>query len=143
MRAMAVAARTYSAHFRGKHGKDGFDFCDSTHCQVPHWTNVSARVRSAVKATQGEVLLFSGAPIETYYHQNCGGIVAASNEVWPTVRKAYLLGHPDPFCLAASPLKWESSIAVEDLDGALRDSGIDPPRHWTGLAIVSRSVSGR
>ncbi len=143
MRAMAVAVRTYSAHFRGKHGKDGFDFCDSTHCQVPHWSNVSARVRAAVAATGGEVLLFSGKPIETYYHQNCGGIVAASNEVWPTVRKPYLRGHPDPYCLAASQLKWESSIPVEELDGALRDSGIDAPRHWTGIAVVSRSESGR
>jgi stage II sporulation protein D len=143
MRAMAVAVRTYSTRFRGHHGKDGFDFCDTTHCQVPHWKNIPARVRAAVKATQGEVLWFSGAPIETYYHQNCGGMVAASSEVWPTVRESYLRGHPDPFCLAASQLKWETSIPVEDLDGALRDSGIDPPGHWTGLAIVSRSASGR
>ena len=33
LKAMAVTARTYAMHFGSRHALDGFDFCDSTHCQ--------------------------------------------------------------------------------------------------------------
>jgi len=38
MKAMAVAVRTYAARFRGQHMAEGFDFCDTTHCQALRWT---------------------------------------------------------------------------------------------------------
>src|SRR6187455_2583645 len=33
--ALAIAVRTYTMRNLGRHGRDGFDLCDSTHCQVP------------------------------------------------------------------------------------------------------------
>ena len=33
LKAMAVAARTYAMHFGSRHALEGFDFCDTTHCQ--------------------------------------------------------------------------------------------------------------
>jgi len=143
IKAMAVATRTYATRFHNKHGQEGFDFCDTTHCQVPRWNDVPQRFRAAAEATRGEVLLFEGAPAETYYHQNCGGTAAAGNEVWPTVSAPYLRTHPDPYCSANAPLQWESIILIADLNAALRDAHLGSPRGWSALEIATRLPSGR
>jgi len=143
LKAMAVVIRSYATRFRGQHSGEGFDFCDTTHCQVPSWSTVPSRIINAKEFTRGEILLFQGAAVSAFYHQNCGGTVAASNEAWPSVAETYLRSHPDPYCVAASPLKWESSISVADLDAALRAAGLSTPAGWNALEIISRSESGR
>ncbi len=143
LKAMAVVVRTYAARFRGQHADEGFDFCDTTHCQVPSWNSISSRIRSAADFTRGEILMFQGAAVSAFYHQNCGGTLAASSEAWPSVTELYLRSQPDPYCATASPLKWESSISVADLDGALRTAGLSSPAGWTALEIITRSESGR
>jgi stage II sporulation protein D len=143
LKAMAVAVRTYATRFRGAHEKDGFDFCDTTHCQVVRWNAKNPHARAAAEATQGEILQFEGAPARTYYHQNCGGMVASSNEMWPDIYATYLRGHTDPYCGVSGDLKWESTIALADLDASLRAAGLAPPRGWNEIAIAGRSASGR
>jgi len=143
LRAMAVVIRTYATRFRGQHATDGFDFCDTTHCQVPVWNAVSARVAAAAEATRDEIVSFQGAAAAAFHHQNCGGTLAASNEVWPDVLEPYLRSHSDPYCITASPLKWESSLAVLDVNESLRQAGLTPPAGWSAIEIVSRSASGR
>jgi len=143
MKAMAVAARTYVARFRGQHERDGFDFCDTTHCQAVRWNAVNPRIAAAVEATRGEILRFGGAPAETFYHQNCGGSVAAVNDVWPSIHEPYLAGHADPYCHTASDLKWKSTISILDLDQALRAADLASPRGWKTIEVVSRTASGR
>ena len=61
LKAMAVVVRTYATRFRGQHSAEGFDFCDTTHCQVPSWNDVSSRISAAADFTRGEILLFQGA----------------------------------------------------------------------------------
>jgi stage II sporulation protein D len=143
LRAMAVVVRTYATRFRGQHKGEGFDFCDTTHCQVPSWNSFSSRITAAVESTRGEILMFQGAAVSAFYHQNCGGTIAASHEAWPSVTVPYLQTHSDPYCVTASSLKWESSISMADLDAALRTSGLSSPTGWSAMEIVSRSESGR
>jgi stage II sporulation protein D len=142
-KAMAVVARTYALRFMGQHAQDGFDFCDTTHCQVFGWKGANAAVRAAVNATHGEVLRFEGKLAQTFYHQNCGGTTAAAREAWPAVTEAYLTSHEDRYCAARGVLKWESAIRVADLDRALRAAGLTMPAGWRAIEIVSRSESGR
>ncbi len=143
LKAMAVAVRTYAARFPGRHESDGFDFCDNTHCQVFRWSSVNERIRSAVAATRGEILQYSGTPAATYYHQNCGGTVAAAKEVWPGINETYLAGHADPYCSVSGGLKWEATISTREIDRALRAAGITPPLSWKTVQIASRSASAR
>ena len=143
MKAMAVAVRTYAARFRGRHKMEGFDFCDTTHCQALRWNAVNPRIATAVDATQGEILWFGDTPAETYYHQSCGGAIAAGTEVWPTLHAPYLVAHADPYCLVGGGLRWESAISITDLNQALRAASIEPPRGWTVMEIASRTPSGR
>ena len=102
-KAMAVAVRTYAARFHSRHTADGFDFCDTTHCQVVRWDRTDAHALAAAASTQGEILAFGGSPAATYYHQNCGGTIAAAKEVWPDSGEPYLPTHPDPYCLGREP----------------------------------------
>lgn len=143
LKAMAVAVRTYAAKFPGRHESDGFDFCDNTHCQVFQWSGVSDQINSAVAATRGEILRYGGTPAATYYHQDCGGRVAAAKEVWPTINEPYLVEHPDPYCSISGGLKWETAIPISDIDRALRASGIAPPQNWKTMGVASRTASGR
>jgi stage II sporulation protein D len=143
LKALAVVVRTYSTRFQGQHSAEGYDFCDTTHCQAPSWNSIPARVSAAADSTRGEILLFQGAAVSAFYHQNCGGTTAAGREVWPSVSETYLRIHSDPYCVAASPLQWESSISVADLDAALRGARLASPTGWTSVEIVSRSESGR
>ncbi|HTC92107.1 MAG TPA: SpoIID/LytB domain-containing protein [Terriglobales bacterium] len=143
LKAMAVAVRTYAVHFRGRHQAEHFDFCDTTHCQDLHFSAVTDRLRSAVEATEGELLWFQGSPAATYYHQNCGGTTAAVSEVWPQTKADYLAAHPDPYCLRSGHARWESRISKNDLRSALLKSGVQMPADWQSLQAASHGPSGR
>jgi hypothetical protein len=72
LRAQAIAARSYMLAVGGRH--DGFDMCDTTHCQrlegppSPH--NV---VTKAALATRAEVLIYQNKIVPAMYSANCGG----------------------------------------------------------------------
>jgi len=142
-KAMAVAIRTYAVHFRGRHHSEGFDLCDSTHCQALNFAGPSAAVRAAVEATRGELLWYNAEPAATYYHQDCGGTLAAGNEAWPDLQAPYLKTHADPYCIRGKALVWRAEFSHADLDQALRSQGFTLPVNWTGLQITNRSASGR
>lgn len=143
LKAMAVAVRTYAARFRPRHQSEGFDFCDDTHCQNLNFTGPKAQIREAVDATRGELLWYQGSPAATYYHQNCGGTLAAGEEVWPTVHAPYLREHADPYCKQGAPLPWKAEFTRSEFDKALRGQGLTVPTSWTALTIQSRGASGR
>jgi len=71
-KAQAIVTRSYLAAPRGQH--DGFDFCDTTHCQRLHAapTALSPAAR-AVRATRGLVIVYQGAIVPAMYSANCGG----------------------------------------------------------------------
>jgi stage II sporulation protein D len=143
LKAMAVAVRTYAARYPGRHQAEGFDFCDNTHCQNLNFTGPLPQIKAAIEATRGELLWYKGSPAATYYHQNCGGILAGGEEVWPTLRAPYLREHDDPYCKQGSPLPWKAEFSRTEFEKALRDQGLSVPAHWTELAVVSRGASGR
>src|SRR3954469_17104583 len=66
----AVIARTYALSNRGRHARDGFDLCSTTHCQLyeparlitSRWADTA---RDAVARTAGELLWFNEAPART------------------------------------------------------------------------------
>ena len=143
LKAMAIVVRTYAARFRPRHGDEGFDFCDSTHCQNLNFTAPTPAIRAAVEATRGELLWYRGEPAATYYHQNCGGTLAAGEEVWPAVHEPYLQSHTDPYCAQGAPLPWKAEFSRAEFEKALRDQGLSVPNAWTELTVERRGPSGR
>ncbi|MBI3473508.1 MAG: SpoIID/LytB domain-containing protein [Candidatus Solibacter usitatus] len=126
LKAMAVAARTYAARFAGRHKLEGFDFCDTTHCQDFRVSAETSRLRAAAEATEGEMLWYLGSPAATYYTQSCGGSSEDAARLWPDARAPYLRQHADGFCPRQ---EWQAEILKADLPGA--------------LSVVSRTPSGR
>ncbi|HEY6945271.1 MAG TPA: SpoIID/LytB domain-containing protein, partial [Candidatus Acidoferrum sp.] len=143
LKAMAVAARSYANKFTGQHSREGFDFCDTTHCQVFYWRSITERIRLATEATWGEYVSYQGKAAATFYHQNCGGTTAAASETWSHVSEPYLSIHPDNYCLTSGGLHWETTLTHEQIDRALRKAGLQPPQNWQALEISSRTGSGR
>jgi len=143
LEAMAVAARSYAKRFNGQHSKEGFDFCDSTHCQVFYWRSVTERIRAAAEATSGEYVSYQGKVAAAFYHQNCGGTTAAGSETWSQVSEPYLSVHPDPYCVSSGGLHWKTTLTREQIDRALGMSGFEPPQNWLKLEVSFRTSSQR
>lgn len=135
LKAMAVAARTYAVRFGSRHRVEGFDFCNTTHCQDLRLGNESPRARAAVAATEGELLWFGGRPAATYYHRSCGGEIEDASVLEPDLHAPYLRRHHDEFCVR-NPDEWQSEISKGDLARALGQAVVS-------LRVVARSDSGR
>ncbi len=129
LKAMAVAARTYAFRHRGRHQAEGFDFCDTTHCQDLRLAARSDRLRAAADATESEMLWYEGSPADTYYHRHCAGTTEAARYVWPDLRAPYLKQQIDTYCVSAGRAEWHTEISKHDLGGAVQ--------------ILSRTPSGR
>ncbi|HWP44657.1 MAG TPA: SpoIID/LytB domain-containing protein, partial [Blastocatellia bacterium] len=73
LKALAVVARTFMLSHAGRHREEGFDFCDTTHCQLYRGEAdlasdlADAAVSRAVAETAGEVLAYGGDTIEAYF----------------------------------------------------------------------------
>jgi len=137
LKAMAVAARTYAARLRGRHAKDGFDFCTTTHCQ--RYVPPTERARKAVQETAGEILRFRGQPAFTVYSRSCGGKTENVSAVWPDIEAPYLTSHSDPYCSRT----WVWSGNSNEIAQALTQSGLKSPPKMKTITIVRRTPSGR
>lgn len=141
LKAMAVAVRSYATHFHGRHQAEGFDFCDTTHCQHLR-LEAKAAVEAAVQATRGELLWDHGTPLAAYYHQDCGGHTEAAETAWPDEKSEFLVSRADPYC-SRPPRSWRSEIKREDLQRALTAAGVKLPAEWNTFAISEHTPSGR
>ncbi|HEY5177625.1 MAG TPA: SpoIID/LytB domain-containing protein [Terriglobales bacterium] len=145
LKAMAVAARTYAMHFGSRHALEGFDFCDTTHCQDLRIVGIDAHLRSIADATAGEVLWYDGEPAATYYHANCGGttedghFVLGNNEP----RAPFLVQHSDQYCVRNGSTQWRTEVAKRDLQRALAADGVVVPGILRAVSVLHRTPSGR
>ncbi len=143
LKAMAVAARTYAVRLRGRHASEGFDFCDTTHCQRVELDNISPRLQAAAAETAGELLWYQGKPAFTPYTRDCGGRTEDASSLWPDLAAPYLKVHEDPYCVRAGASAWQWSGDPKRILQALRDSGLRAPADLDRVAILSHTASGR
>ncbi|MBW6514558.1 MAG: SpoIID/LytB domain-containing protein [Candidatus Syntrophosphaera sp.] len=95
LKTQAVAARTHAVSLLlyNRHKNDGYDLCNSTHCQVykgEHLLNES--ILEAVSATRGEVLLAGDRIADATYHSSCGGKTDSSENIWNGSPLPHLMG---------------------------------------------------
>jgi stage II sporulation protein D len=143
LKAMSVAIRTYAVRFEGRHKDEGFDFCDTTHCQDARWSVESARLRTAADSTAGELLWEEGRPAATFYHRDCGGTTESASVAWPAMRATYLRQQSDPFCVARGRATWHSEINAAGLLAALLRNSEKAPNEIHSLVVAQRTPSGR
>ena len=143
LKAMAVAIRTYAARFRNRHRAEGFDLCDTTHCQRLRPDAVNKRLLAAARDTAGELLWYEGAPAHSYYSQDCAGVTEAAASVWPDEAHPYLTSVKDSFCTRQGHAGWQFAVSPAALRAALEKAGLSAPARIEEVTVSQRSDSGR
>ncbi len=144
----SVIARTYAVSRVGRHRDEGFDLCDTTHCQIFDPARVAtsrfAKVaREAVDRTAGRVLTFNARPIEALFHSDCGGSTTSADAVWGGPAVPYLRAIVDELP-APAHRPWRFEAAVTAVRAALAaDSRTDVGRTLKSIAITALDASGR
>ncbi len=131
--------RGYLRTSKGRHQRDGYDFCDTTHCQFfTDFNAVADRFRQAATDTRGLVLTFLGKPVQPLYTAVCGGRTLAgfadrdrpkegSGYPFRSVSCGFCAGHP--------LFEWETTVATQELVRILQEeSGQDPAETLANLA---------
>ncbi len=134
--ALAIVIRTFAAANRHRHRAEGYDLCDTTHCQVMRPALPAARAAAA--ATAGQILLADGKPAFVFYSANNGGTPALASEVWPGATD-YPPGETHDAC--ADEPGWSNVIATKDLERSVRAAGLKG--RLRGLSVIDRTASGR
>lgn len=125
LKAQAVAARTFAMASKNKHKSEGFNLCDTTHCQVYGGMSVEhPNTNMAVDETKGLYVFYNGNIAETVYHSNNGGYIESSKEVWGG-HFDYLVAKEDPFSKNTNASTWEMKLTNKELSGKIRAAGIN------------------
>jgi stage II sporulation protein D (peptidoglycan lytic transglycosylase) len=137
--ALAVAIRTYAVVNAGRHRREGFDLCDTTHCQVLRTANESSR--RAAMATAGRVLTLGGKPVEIFYSASCGGRSESAVNVWPGAGQfSYLTSVRDD--VHEDDVPWVLDMTLEEIRQALARAGFGGSR-LRDIEVDGRTSSGR
>lgn len=117
-KAQAVLIRTYALKNMKRHAKGGYNLCNLTHCQA--WQDYKLgtkkeEIRSLVKATKGQVLMYKGKLVQPFYHSTCGGYTALAEDVFMQESLPYLRAGFDGFqgkpnCVDSPHYKWKSFL---------------------------------
>src|SRR5260221_6108207 len=140
----AVIARSYAASNRGRHAKDGFDVCATTHCQMYEPARLrpsgwAAVARAAVQRTGGQLLWFADAPARAVFHGDGGGHTSNAASVWGGVAPAYLSGASDDGPACNAPADWTFDTRTATLRAALNAD----PRTAVGARLDRIEIAGR
>jgi SpoIID/LytB domain protein len=138
LEALAIAIRTYATFNVGRHGRDGFDLCDTTHCQVMR--QATAATRRAALATAGQILTWRGAAAEIFYSANCGGRSESASAVWPGSDLPYLTSVKDD--VHDDDVPWTFELSLRDLQALLAQKGFAGER-LKDVHVASHTPSGR
>ena len=164
LKALAIAIRTYALKNLGRHAKDGYDFCSTTHCQrfisvrspsvsegnareeaLPNGRASDTKLMDAVRATEGQILIDDrGAPIDSYFGASCGGETANIGELWGVTPPPYLRGVRDEYCDAGPHAKWIDTVSRGDLLRALQtDARTNVGNRLDQVIVSKRDETGR
>lgn len=136
--ALAITVRTFALANRNRHRSEGFDLCDTTHCQVLR--PATAATTAAARQTAGRVLLYQRQPAFVFYSAWCGGHVERASAVWPGAVD-YPAGDIEDTACEHEP-GWTSDMRVSEVERALRAAGLRGSG-LRDLRVETRNASGR
>jgi stage II sporulation protein D len=145
----AVIARTYAAANAGRHRREGFDLCATTHCQLyePGRLRTSSWAPLAVEAaarTASQVLWYNGAPASAVFHADCGGHTSAARDVWTGTPRSYLPARADDGDAGDAHVSWRFEATTAELLEALNsDARTRIGTSLRDIKIVERDAAGR
>ncbi|HVL66092.1 MAG TPA: SpoIID/LytB domain-containing protein [Vicinamibacterales bacterium] len=149
LQVQAVIARTYALANRGRHARQGFDLCSTTHCQLyepsrlktSRWAPLAVE---AVKRTAGVVLWHGATPASALFHSDCGGHTSTSVAAWGGAVRPYLLAAPDDGPADEAHGSWTYAIETRALQKVLNaDPRTRVGAKLDGITVLARDASGR
>jgi stage II sporulation protein D len=140
----AVIARTYAAAHIGRHRREGYDLCSTTHCQLyqPGRLKTSSWAPLAVEAaerTTAQILWFKGSPASALFHADCGGHTSSATDIWGGRSSPYLTGILDDGIAESAHSSWRYEVGRTELIRALNAD----PRTRVGTLLREISVTRR
>ncbi|UFS70537.1 SpoIID/LytB domain-containing protein [Geomonas sp. RF6] len=142
IKAQAVIARSYAVFQKAARKNAPYQLESSVMDQVYDGADQEdSRAARGVQETAGEVLTFNGRTIQAFYHANCSGHTEDSREVWG-LSLPYLRGVPCKYCQEANPSRWEQTIPLKKVEGALKSAGY-PVSGIREVRVGGRNESGR
>lgn len=148
LKAFAICVRTYALMKLGN-GNIDFDLYSDTRDQVYGGADAEYPMSdSAVEATRGVILTYSGNPAIVYYHSTCGGHTENSVNVFTDRSIPYLTGIPDgspPYCSISPRFSWEEQYSETEFIKRLTEAGYlsDKFTVLDSVSVISRFESGR
>lgn len=142
LKAQAVAARNYVINNLGKHQSDGFDLCNTTHCQVYRGKTGEANdCTQAVLETAGTYLYYNGTPAQTFYFSSSGGRTENVKDVWGS-SFPYLVSVEDTYEKTADipSANWKYTISGSALSEKMSAYSLGTV---TDVSILSTTDGGR
>lgn len=119
LKAQAVCSRSF-AICTNKHQADGYDLCNTTHCQVYYGANTATeQSNQAVDATAGEYITYNGEAVEGNFFSSDGGATEDAENVWGG-ESGYLLGKVDPYEKQSE--SWSVTLTAEEIQKKLQDA---------------------
>jgi len=142
LKAQAIASRTFMVYRmnEGGHRHQGFDLCDTTHCQSYRGTGREhENTTRAVNETRGQMLFYNNAIILAVYFASCGGVTDYSENVW-VLAKPYLRAVRS--VAEHNPPEWTRTFTMAQLTAAVGNAGGNIGTA-TGFSVSRVSVFGR
>ncbi|MBO0860155.1 MAG: SpoIID/LytB domain-containing protein [Chloracidobacterium sp.] len=149
LKAQAVVSRSFALKNLGRHAREGYDFCSTTHCQRFTFSKtrdaISGSARRAVEETAGVIRSDSfGNIIDAYFHAACGGMTANIETLWGAPAQSYLHGVRDDFCMTMPHHRWIQKIPADQLAKALQsDERANPGARLDSITVSRLDATGR
>ena len=121
LKAQAVAARNFAYSNLNLHSKDGYDVCDTVHCQV--YNGVSSEKNSttqAINETKGILAYYNNEIINAVYSSSNGGYSESSENAWGN-KEEYLRAIKDENEEGAKI--WERTFTFSELTNLAKNIG--------------------
>jgi stage II sporulation protein D len=145
----AVIARTYATAHLGRHQREGYDLCSTTHCQLYQPSRLKTSswaplAEEAVADTAGMVLWYGTGPASALFHADCGGHTSAAVDIWGGTARPYLKAAVDDGAAQAAHTSWRYEATQAEMTAALNaDARTRVGKELREIKIAQRDEGGR
>ena len=145
----SIIARTYAAAHIGRHRREGYDLCATTHCQLYQPARLKTSTwaplaEEAASHTAGMVLWYGAAPASALFHADCGGHTSAAADIWGGTVRPYLKAAPDDGAAESAHSTWRYETERAGLIAALNaDARTRVGNALREITVARRDGAGR
>jgi stage II sporulation protein D len=126
LKAQAIVSRSFLAASR--HSHQGFDFCDTTHCQFLRQPPAPDEPAfQATAATRGMTLAPQGGTVAALFSQSCGGATRPLREAGLRPDNYPFFAVDCPSCMQR-PETWQRKLPLAEAQKLLASGGVESAR---------------